>query len=86
MTCSMATPRADVTKDVMRDAQPITDGDDEFVVLLSQHQECRIQPAALIIPPGWTAIGPTRRRAACIDWIVANSSDMYPFTFEVDGG
>ena len=56
---------------------------EEYVVLVNEYQEYRLWPSESPVPSTWTAIGPPRQRSACLNWIVANWSDMYPITLFV---
>jgi MbtH protein len=49
-----------------------------YRVLINQAGQYALWSASHLIPPGWTAVGPTGQRQLCLDWIEANWTDMRP--------
>jgi uncharacterized protein YbdZ (MbtH family) len=57
---------------------PFEDEDGEYLVLVNDEGQYSLWPGFRLIPAGWTAVGPKRKRQECLDWIETNWTDMRP--------
>lgn len=57
---------------------PFDDEDAEFLVLVNDEEQYSLWPSFHEIPEGWTAVGPSGARSACLEWIDANWTDLRP--------
>jgi MbtH protein len=57
---------------------PFEDEDGTFCVLINDEGQYSLWPTSLLIPCGWTAVGPQGHRRRCLAWIEENWSDMRP--------
>ncbi|MBS0500884.1 MAG: MbtH family NRPS accessory protein [Proteobacteria bacterium] len=58
----------------------VTEDDDQWVVVINHEEQYSVYPADLPLPPGWSAIGFTGARDACLDHIQAVWTDMRPLS------
>ena len=49
-----------------------------FCVLVNSESQYCLWPAAVLVPEGWTQVGPTGRRDICLAFVEANWADMRP--------
>lgn len=57
---------------------PFDDENGTFKVLRNDENQHSLWPVIFDVPAGWEEIGPTGKRADCLDWIDANWTDMRP--------
>jgi MbtH protein len=57
---------------------PFEDVTGDYWVLVNDEGQHSLWPAFREVPAGWTAVRPTDKRQACLDWIEANWTDMRP--------
>ncbi|RMI30414.1 MbtH family protein [Nocardia stercoris] len=62
---------------------PFDDEDGRFYVLINEEEQYSLWPAFAEIPNGWTSIFGEESRAACIDYITENWTDMRPKSLRV---
>ena len=57
---------------------PFDDDDGSFLVLVNHEQQHSLWPAFAEIPAGWQTVYGEASRAACLDYIDANWTDIRP--------
>ncbi|HLG56459.1 MAG TPA: MbtH family protein [Vicinamibacterales bacterium] len=57
---------------------PFDDENGEFLVLINDEGQYSLWPAWRDVPMGWTAVGPTGKRAECLEYVEQNWTDMRP--------
>jgi MbtH protein len=62
----------------VRVANPFESDEIDYRVLVNAEGQHSLWPAFREIPAGWSAVGPTRPRQECLDWIEAHWQDMRP--------
>lgn len=55
---------------------------DLFQVLVNDEGQHSIWPAAKELPPGWTSVGPKGDKAACLEYIEKNWTDLRPLSLQ----
>ncbi|HLO77640.1 MAG TPA: MbtH family NRPS accessory protein [Magnetospirillum sp.] len=53
---------------------------DRFKILVNHEEQYSLWPEDLEIPAGWTQVGPTGERQACLDYIESVWTDMRPLS------
>jgi MbtH protein len=61
-------------------SNPFDEQGGEFVVLINDHGQHSLWPAAADIPAGWSIAYERNARQACIEYIGKNWTDMRPRT------
>jgi MbtH protein len=59
-------------------ANPFEDPEASYRVLVNREGQHSLWPAAQPVPDGWTVVHDTDSRAACLDYIEQNWTDMRP--------
>jgi MbtH protein len=59
-------------------ANPFDDEQGIFLVLTNAENQHSLWPAAIDVPAGWTTVCGPDSRAACLDYIEANWTDLRP--------
>ncbi|MCX5240982.1 MbtH family protein [Streptomyces prunicolor] len=59
-------------------SNPFDDPDGQFYVLINDEGQHSLWPAFADVPAGWTAVHGTADRAACVEYINTNWTDMRP--------
>lgn len=59
---------------------PFEDDAAEYRVLVNGEAQYSLWPAVLDTPPGWRIAHDLDNRAACLEWIEANWTDMRPLS------
>jgi MbtH protein len=68
-------------------ANPFEDPEASYRVLVNHEGQHSLWPAAQPVPDGWTVVHDTDSRAACLDYIEQNWTDMRPRSLiEAEGG
>jgi uncharacterized protein YbdZ (MbtH family) len=57
---------------------PFEDENGDYLVLVNDEGQYSLWPAFREVPSGWTAVGPSGKRADCLDWIEKTWTDMRP--------
>jgi MbtH protein len=57
----------------------------EYVVVVNGEEQYSIWPAKRDIPSGWTLVGPTGDKKACLDYIQEHWTDMRPLSARSSG-
>jgi MbtH protein len=57
---------------------PFDDEDGSFLVLINREDQYSLWPAFIQVPAGWTVAHEQDSRAACLDYIERNWTDMRP--------
>lgn len=57
---------------------PFDDADGRFLVLVNHENQHSLWPAAIDVPTGWTVAHAEDTRAACLDYIETNWTDLRP--------
>jgi MbtH protein len=61
-------------------ANPFEDESATYLVVVNYEGQYSLWPTFLVLPQGWTAVGPTGGREECLDWIEAHWTDMRPIS------
>ncbi|MEU2426356.1 MbtH family protein [Streptomyces sp. NPDC007851] len=61
-------------------SNPFDDPDGRFLVLVNDEGQHSLWPEFAAVPAGWNAVFGASDRAACIDYINANWTDMRPLS------
>jgi MbtH protein len=57
---------------------PFDDEDGSFFVLVNDEHQHSLWPAFIEVPAGWTVVHGEDSRAACLDYVERNWTDMRP--------
>lgn len=57
---------------------PFDDADGRFLVLVNHENQHSLWPAAIDVPAGWTVAHAEDTRAACLEYIETNWTDLRP--------
>ncbi|MFI8950978.1 MbtH family protein [Streptomyces sp. NPDC053750] len=57
-------------------------GTELFRVLVNAEGQHSIWPAALEVPAGWNAVGPTGNKAECMTYVDEHWTDMRPLSLQ----
>ncbi|GAA2889811.1 protein mbtH [Actinoplanes cyaneus] len=57
---------------------PFEDEDGRYLVLVNDERQHSLWPAFADVPPGWTVAFGEESRAACLDYVEKNWTDMRP--------
>jgi MbtH protein len=57
---------------------PFEDDGADYRVLINDEEQYSLWPGSADIPAGWSAVGETGSRQACLDYIEAHWTDMRP--------
>jgi MbtH protein len=57
---------------------PFEDENSSYLVLINDEGQYSLWPRAIEVPPGWSVAFEGAGRAACLDFVEANWTDMRP--------
>lgn len=57
---------------------PFDDDEAKYFVLINEEQQYSLWPDHLVIPAGWTRVGPHADKASCMAWVDETWTDMRP--------
>jgi MbtH protein len=57
---------------------PFDDDGGPFLVLVNDENQHSLWPASIAVPSGWTVVHGEDGRAACLDYVERNWTDMRP--------
>ncbi|GLZ27829.1 protein mbtH [Lentzea sp. NBRC 105346] len=57
---------------------PFDDEDGRFLVLINEEKQYSLWPSFVDVPEGWTTVFGEDTRAACLEYVETNWTDMRP--------